>query len=223
LISKDTPEGIHLNYILIVIYFYIADYLLQTAILLQMFLWLDIAIMIKYQKPQRFENTETMKQSFNRLERKRLLPLLGLIGASSLGINAAIATFQVEQCNNMTQRYIDIVNLSVLISLEVLVAIFFVWTIRNNRRITWVKTRCEVYSIIAGVLFSFIFKIIIKATHKARSEKFGKDAAVEYHVGSFVQFVFSEFLLIAAWTWFKTQDDYFSVYNNVAVQKFSIF
>jgi hypothetical protein len=48
LISKDTPEGIHLNYILIVIYFYIADYLLQTAILLQMFLWLDIAIMIKY-------------------------------------------------------------------------------------------------------------------------------------------------------------------------------
>jgi len=35
--------------------------------------------------------------------------------------------------------------------------------------------------------------------------------------------VFSEFLLIAAWTWFKTQDDYFSVYNNVDVQKFSIF
>ena len=35
--------------------------------------------------------------------------------------------------------------------------------------------------------------------------------------------MFSEFLLIAAWTWFKTQDDYFSVYNNVDVQKFSIF
>jgi len=86
----------------------------------------------------------------------------------------------------MTQRYIDIANLSVLILLEVLIAIFFVMTIRNNRRITWVKTRCEIFTIVAGVVASLGFKIIIKATHKGRSQNFGADAAVEYHVGSFL-------------------------------------
>ena len=86
----------------------------------------------------------------------------------------------------MIQRYIDIAQLSVLILLEVLAAIFFVRMILNYRRISWVKTRCEIFSIVAAVVSSLGFKIIIKATHKARSKNFGAEAAVEYHVGSFV-------------------------------------
>ena len=35
--------------------------------------------------------------------------------------------------------------------------------------------------------------------------------------------MFSEFLLIAVWTWFKAPDDVFSVYNNLPIKKFSIF
>ena len=33
----------------------------------------------------------------------------------------------------------------------------------------------------------------------------------------------SEFLLIAMWTWFKSPDDLFAIYNNLPVRKFSIF
>ena len=76
-----------------------------------------------------------------------------------------------------------------------------------------------------GVLASFGFKIVIKATHLSRSDggNFGKDSAVSYHLQSFLQFVLSEFLLIAVWTWFKAPDDVFSIYNNLPVKKFSIF
>ena len=51
LISRDSPEGVHSSYVFYVIYFYLADYLLQTAILLQMALWFDISTMVKYQQP----------------------------------------------------------------------------------------------------------------------------------------------------------------------------
>lgn len=33
----------------------------------------------------------------------------------------------------------------------------------------------------------------------------------------------SEFLLISVWTWFKAQDDFFSIYNSLPISKFSIF
>lgn len=33
----------------------------------------------------------------------------------------------------------------------------------------------------------------------------------------------SEFLLIAVWTWFKAPEDFFSIYNNIPISKFSIF
>jgi hypothetical protein len=42
-------------------------------------------------------------------------------------------------------------------------------------------------------------------------------------VQSFCQFVVSEFLLISMWTWFKSPDDFFAIYNNLPVRKFSIF
>ena len=75
------------------------------------------------------------------------------------------------------------------------------------------------------MLASFGFKIVIKAMHLRRSEsgKFGKESAISYHTQSFLQFVFSEFLLIAVWTWFKAPDDVFTVYNNLPIKKFSIF
>ena len=69
----------------------------------------------------------------------------------------------------MTQRYIDIVNLSTLIILELAVGIFFVVTVKSNRSSTWIKTRFETYAIIAGIIASFSLKIVIKATHKTRS------------------------------------------------------
>ncbi len=71
---------------------------------------------------------------------------------------------------------------------------------------------------------SFTLKIIIKATYGQRSGGgIGENSAITYHVESFIQFVFAEFLLIAVWTWFKSQDDFFSIYNNLPVRKFSIF
>ena len=74
-------------------------------------------------------------------------------------------------------------------------------------------------------MLSFGLKILIKATHRSRSQEsaFGKDSAVQYHIESFLQFVFAEFLLIAVWTWFKAPDDFFSIYNSLPITKFSIF
>ena len=125
----------------------------------------------------------------------------------------------------MTQRYVDICNLSVLILLELAVGAFFVYTIKNNRSSTWVKTRFETIAIIFGIVSSFALKIVIKATHRTRSQdsSFGKASAVAYHIESFMQFVLSEFLLIAIWTWFKAPDDFFAIYNNLPIAKFSLF
>jgi hypothetical protein len=44
----------------------------------------------------------------------------------------------------MIQRYIDIGNLSFLSLLEIAGGAFFVYNVKNNRSITWVKTRIEV-------------------------------------------------------------------------------
>jgi len=125
----------------------------------------------------------------------------------------------------MRQRYTDMINLTILSVLELSVGIFFILTVKNNRSNTWLKTKFETIAIIVGVLASFGFKIAIKATHLKRSEsgKFGKESAISYHTQSFLQFVLSEFLLIAVWTWFKAPDDVFSVYNNLPIKKFSIF
>lgn len=75
------------------------------------------------------------------------------------------------------------------------------------------------------MILSFGLKIVIKATHRQRNggDQFGKDSAVTYHIESFVQFVLSEFLLIATWTWFKAPEDFFSIYNSLPMKKFSIF
>ncbi|TNV78016.1 hypothetical protein FGO68_gene6795 [Halteria grandinella] len=225
LISKDDDAAIHQSYVLYVIFFYIADFLFESAIILQMCLWLDISVLITYQKPGRFQNQDTQKSKFNEFERKRTLVILGLGETLLLIVNVSIATLQVGHCNQMTQRYIDIANLSTLIIMEIVVGALFVSSVKGNRSSTWVKTRIETYAIIAGIISSFALKIVIKATHKTRSQDstFGKDSAVSYHVESFLQFVLSEFLLIAVWTWFKAPEDFFSIYNNLPISKFSIF
>lgn len=69
----------------------------------------------------------------------------------------------------MTQRYIDIANLSTLIILELAVGALFIVTVKSNRSSTWVKTRFETYAIIGGIISSFALKIVIKATHRTRS------------------------------------------------------
>lgn len=56
LISQDNADAIHQSYILYVLFFYIADFFFESAIILQMCLWLDISVLINYQKPQRFQN-----------------------------------------------------------------------------------------------------------------------------------------------------------------------
>lgn len=88
----------------------------------------------------------------------------------------------------MSQRYVDIVNLSILIIMELAVGVFFIMTVKSNRSSTWVKTRFETFAIIIGIISSFGLKILIKATHKTRSQdsSFGKDSAVSYHVDSFL-------------------------------------
>ena len=58
--------------------------------------------------------------------------------------NIIIVVKQIQHCNNMTQRYMDIVDLSFLSALEIAVGAFFIVTVRNNRSITWVKTRIDV-------------------------------------------------------------------------------
>ncbi len=129
-----------------------------------------------------------MRKFFNRFEWKKLVVIFCIIGAVSLGTNVCIAVLQVNQCNDMSQRYIDIINLSILILLEATIACVFIYTIRNNRRSTWTKTRVEIWAIVAGIISSFLLKIIIKATHRSRSQssQFGKDSAVNYHIESFL-------------------------------------
>lgn len=150
---------------------------------------------------------------------------MGLLEVLLLAVNIYNLVSQIQHCNNMNQRYTDIINLSILSCLELAVGLFFIFTVKNNRSNTWLKTKIETIAIIVGVIASFGFKIVIKATHLSRSGsgKFGKDSAISYHTQSFLQFVLSEFLLIAVWTWFKAPDDVFSTYNNLPIKKFSIF
>lgn len=154
-----------------------------------------------------------------------MIPMIFLFEIGLLAVNVCILVLQLKSCNTMTQRYIDIANLSCLILIELGVGVFFVATVKNSRSSTWVKTRFETLAIIAGVVFSFLLKIVIKATHRSRSQgsSFGRDSAVLYQVESFLQFVLAEFLLIAIWTWFKAPDDFFSIYNSIPIRLFSIF
>lgn len=69
----------------------------------------------------------------------------------NLSINVAIDYLQISNCNSMTQRYVDISNLSILIIMEIIIGVYFVITVRNNRSSTWTKTRIEV-----------IIKVILK-------------------------------------------------------------
>ena len=62
----------------------------------------------------------------------------------NLSINVAIDYLQISNCNSMTQRYVDISNLSILIIMEIIIGVYFVITVRNNRSSTWTKTRIEV-------------------------------------------------------------------------------
>ena len=66
----------------------------------------------------------------------------------NLSINVAIDYLQISNCNSMTQRYVDISNLSILIIMEIIVGVYFVITVRNNRSSTWTKTRIEVIIIV---------------------------------------------------------------------------
>lgn len=102
LISKDDDASIHQSYILYVVFFYIADFLFESAIILQMCLWLDISVLINYQKPGRFQNQDTQKSKFNEFERMRTLMILGLSETLLLIVNISIATLQVGHCNQMT-------------------------------------------------------------------------------------------------------------------------
>lgn len=62
----------------------------------------------------------------------------------NLSTNVAIDYLQISNCNSMTQRYVDISNLSILIIMEIIIGVYFVITVRNNRSSTWTKTRIEV-------------------------------------------------------------------------------
>jgi hypothetical protein len=81
---------------------------------------------------------------FNRFERYRLLVILIGLGVILFVFNLIIVIQFIKHCNAMAQRYLDIGILSFLSLLEIAVGAFFIITVRNNRSITWFKTRIEV-------------------------------------------------------------------------------
>lgn len=113
---------------------------------------LDIAVMIRYQQAERFQNQDTQKLQFNRFERSRLLTLLVIMEVALLALNIAIVVLQIQSCNTMTQRLIDIGVLSCMIVFEVAIGLLFIHRVRANRRSTWVKTKIEVTSYISHMV-----------------------------------------------------------------------
>ena len=216
-----SDDNYHSNYVLVVVFCYLSEFCFNSAVIFQLFLWLDIGMMINFQRPSHFQNQDTQKLKFNKFERKLLLTLI-VLEALVLTFLLANAILQIEDCNNTPQRTLDILIDSLMIVLEVGIGGFFVRMVRNHRSITWRTNYKETFSILIGMILSYVTKIATRTLYIVGVYD-RLDDVVVYHIAAFIGFMISEFVPIALWTTFKTPEDYFQVYNDLPTQKFSIF
>eukprot|EP00347_Sterkiella_histriomuscorum_P013412 403364804 len=205
LIVSDMQESIDKNYTVLVVFCYFADFCFCGAVLIQLYLWMDVSYMIKYQQSSMQINQDTQKINFNRFERKSFIVL----------ILSLVILFTVLITN------------AVMIVAQVSLSTFFIYQARRHRRVCWNTQKKESYCIIAGIVISFILKIAVKSLKQYDLSK-GKNPDIvqhfeDYQIVNFLAFGVSEFFPIALWTALKAPEDFFGLFNVLTIQKFSIF
>eukprot|EP00347_Sterkiella_histriomuscorum_P000731 403374722 len=100
----------------------------------------------------------------------------------------------------------------------VLSTIYFVRTIKNQRRHTWDSTKHEVLFIVGIVILTYALKLSIRFYFLMVD----KEPYID-NILNAVQFLLSQYLPIFFWNYFKKPTDCFQPYNDMQPAHFSIF
>mmetsp|Transcript_15436 Transcript_15436/g.15031 ORF Transcript_15436/g.15031 Transcript_15436/m.15031 type:complete len:305 (-) Transcript_15436:155-1069(-) len=236
--TQDDSQMLHASFVVTLTFGNLSNFSLCAAVICQLFLWIDVLFLIRYQREEFGNPHEIQKNNFNKCEKVILAVLIVFL--LFLLAFFVINVVEVGTTNNCVNEYFlgdDIIIYGIMIVVISVIGGIFIKRTKDLKNITFLAHKRETISIFIGAIISFSMKTLSKIVEMiVMPEKMCKiigdttdgdytqDQMTDtqqlffyYALVNFFVFLISEFVPITAWTILKNPEDYINQYNDLDI------